>query len=113
MPRLLPTLCGFFAADSVLKGNADRKLPFRPQGTPPLAVIVQSVHDRGRDMAPKESSSLSESEKTPSDERCIGMEETEGIGGIQQASVRTSFSAEAGNVLERNSQDRVQVTLAK
>ena len=60
-------------------------------------------------MASKESSNLMESEETPSDERCSGMEETEGIAGTQQASVRTSFSAKAGNVLERNSQDRVQV----
>ena len=62
-------------------------------------------------MASKESSNLMESEETPSDERCTGMEETEGIAGIQQASVRTSFSTEAGNVLEQNSQDRVQVRL--
>ena len=64
-------------------------------------------------MAREESSNLSETEQTPSDEQCSGLEDAEEIAQMQQATVRNFLSAEAENVRERNAKDRLQLRNSK
>ena len=60
-------------------------------------------------MAREESSTLSKTEQTPSDEQCSRLEDAEEIAEMQEATVRNFLSAEAENVSERNAKDRLQL----